>query len=215
MTASTERTGPLAGWNARFEAASAQPEAFAIREVPFACQLNLRGNPADPAFAAPVASALGCALPLAANTVTGTMNAGNSCAALWLGPDEWLIVAPEGRNDALHALLHGALKGAHHSLVDLSANRTIIEISGEHARLVLAKGCPLDLHATRFTVPQCAQTVLAKAQVILQCTDARPVFRLFVRNSYAAYLAEWLADAAAELAASGHMDTPRNIKRLA
>ena len=210
MTASTERAAPLAAWGQRLAAASAAPAAFAIREVAFASQLNLRGNAADPAFAGAVRGVLGGDLPVKANTWTS----GNDCSALWLGPDEWLVVAPDGRNAALEASLRSALKGLHHSVTDVSANRTILEVSGEYARLVLAKGCPLDLHASAFGAPQCAQSLLAKSQVILQCLDARPTFRIFVRLSFAPYVAEWLTDAAAELAASRNIDTGRIATRL-
>jgi sarcosine oxidase subunit gamma len=210
VTASTDRASPLAGWGQRFAAESAHPAAFAIREVPFASQLNLRGNAADPAFAGAVLALLGCDLPVAANTWT----AGNDCAALWLGPDEWLVVAPDGRNESLYAALRVSLRGIHHSVTDISANRTIIEISGEHARLVLAKGCPLDLHGSAFGPPQCAQTLLAKAQMILQYVDARPTFRIFVRISFAPYVVEWLTDAAMELVASRDIDTRRIARSL-
>lgn len=210
MTASTERAAPLSAWGQRLAAASAAPAAFAIREVAFVSQLNLRGNAADPAFAAAVRGVLGRDLPVTANTWTS----GNDCTALWLGPDEWLVVAPDGRNEALHGALRAALKGVHHSVTDVSANRTILEVSGEHARLVLAKGCPLDLHASALAAPQCAQSVLAKAQLILQCLDSRPTFRLFVRISFAPYVAEWLTDAAAELAASRNIDTGRIATRM-
>ena len=189
--------------------ASTEP-AFSIREVPFASQVNLRGNAPDPVFAAAVRGVLGCEVPVEANTWC----TGSGCQVLWLGPDEWLVVAPEGQNDALCAALRAGLQGVHHSVTDVSANRTILEISGENARLVLAKGCPLDLHASAFRVPQCAQTLLAKAQMILQCMEAKPVFRVFVRISFAPYAAEWLADAAAELAASREIDTLRNATRL-
>ena len=207
---SAERASPLAGWGQRFAAESAQPAAFAIREVPFASQLNLRGNAADAAFAGAVRTALGCALPTHANT----WNECNDCATLWLGPDEWLVVAPDGRNETLYAALQAGLRDVHHSVTDISANRTIIEISGEHARLVLAKGCPLDLHGSAFGPPQCAQTLLAKAQMILQCIDARPTFRIFVRISFASYVGEWLLDAAAECAAARDLDTQRIARRV-
>ena len=187
MTASIERAAPLAAWGQRLAAASATAAAFSIREVAFTSQLNIRGNAADPAFAGAVRGVLGCDLPVAANTWAS----GNDCTALWLGPDEWLVVAPDGRNAALEASLHSALKGIHHSVTDLSANRTILEVSGEYARLVLAK-----------------------AQMILQCLDSRPTFRIFVRISFAPYVAEWLTDAAAELAASRNIDTGRIATRL-
>ena len=209
MTASTERSSPLAEWSARFAATGERPDAFTIREVRSATQVNLRGNAADAAFAEAVRAVLGCALPTDANT----WNEGNDCATLWLGPDEWLVVAPEGRNASLYGALHAALRSIHHAVTDVSANRTIIEISGEHARLVLAKGCPLDLHGSAFGPPQCAQTLLAKAQMILQCIDARPTFRVFVRISFAPYVGEWLLDAATECAAARDLDTQRIARR--
>ena len=209
MTASTDRVSPLAGWASRFAAASATPAQFSIREVPFATQINLRVDAA--ASGAKVRPALGCDLPVAANTWA----TGGECSAIWLGPDEWLLVAPDGHNESLCAGLRAALTGVHHSVTDLSANRTIIEIAGPDARVALAKGCPLELHGSAFKPPQSAQTLLAKSQVLLQCVDASPVIRVFVRNSFAAYVAEWLLDAAAELAASRNLDTPRIANRLA
>lgn len=200
MTASTERVSPLAGWSSRFSAASSTPGRFSIREVPFATQLNVRVDADDVGSkaAAKVNSVIDCDLPLEANT----WSVCNDHCALWLGPDEWLIVAADGHNEALVADLRMALAGVHHSVTDLSANRTIIEISGTDARLVLAKGCPLDLHGSAFKPPMCAQTLLAKSQMLLQCVDAKPVLRIFVRISFAPYAAEWLLDAAAELRAS-------------
>ena len=213
MTASTDRISPLAGWASRFAAASNAASTvsgpFSIREIPFATQINLRVDVG--AHGSKVAAVLDCELPVVANT----WNAGNECSALWLGPDEWLILAPDGRNDALSADLRIALGAMHHSVTDISANRTIIEIAGTDARLVLAKGCPLDLHGSSFKPPQCAQTLLAKSQMLLQCIDARPVFRVFVRISFAPYVAEWLLDAAAELAASRDIDTQRIATKLA
>ena len=78
------------------------------------------------------------------------------------------------------------------SIVDVSANRTIIEIGGTRARAVLAKGCSLDLHPRAFAAGQCAQTLLAQAQIILQQTAEAPTYRLYVRCSFARYLATWL-----------------------
>ena len=207
MTASTERVSPLAQWAARFAAVSADTAAFTLRELPFATQLNLRGDSSVAAFR----GVLGFDLPLTANTWTSRDDA----AALWLGPDEWLVVAPEGRNESLCVGLRTALQGVHHAITDVSASRTIIELSGAHARLVLAKGCPLDLHGSALNPPHCAQTLLAKSQVIMQCIDGRPTFRIYVRNSFAPYVSEWLVDAAAELAASADLDTARVARSLA
>ena len=79
---------------------------------------------------------------------------------------------------------------------------------------MLAKGCSLDLHAEAFTPSRCVQTLLAKSQIILQCIDDRPAFRLYVRNSFAHYVVEWLLDAAAEVSASSELDAGRIAARL-
>ena len=115
--------------------------------------------------------------PMAPNTVVGD--------AIWLGPDEWLVL---GGHEEDYAELPAA--------VDVSANRVCLELSGEGAADVLAGGCALDLHPTVFPPGTCAQTLLARAQVILYRTD-EDVFRLLVRPSYADYLHDWFTDAMA------------------
>jgi len=197
VMASIERTSPLGSWAERLARASVEPAAFAIRELPFMSQVNLRGNSPDVAFASRVHGAIGVQLPATANTY----NTGARGAALWLGPDEWLIVDAPDRGDEIAQSLRNSLAGMRKSVTDVSAARTVIEISGADARVVLSKGCSLDMHASAFAPPQCTQTLLAKARVLIQCVEATR-FRLFVPDSFAAYLAEWLIDAAAESAAT-------------
>ena len=198
MTASIERLSPLAAWGERFASASASPASFTIRERAFTTQVNLRGDASNPAFADAARTAIGCALPLEANTFAACPTG----SVLWLGPDEWLVVDKPDRAGDITAALRGALAGTRHSVSDVSASRTVIEVAGADARVVLAKGCPLDVHAASFAPPRTAQTLLAKATVIIQCVDEAPRFRVFVRSSFASYLAEWLVDAARECAAT-------------
>lgn len=189
MTASTAlRTSPLAGREAELRAAG-------MREIPFTAAINLRVRSSAAADA--VGSALGFGLPVIPNTACHD----GRRAALWLGPDEWLLVGPDGDGPALAATARSALGAASSveasfSVVDVSANRTTIELSGARAREVLAKGCSIDLHPRAFRVDSCAQTLLGKTQVILWQTDDAPSYRLLVRHSFAGYLADWLLDAA-------------------
>ena len=114
--------------------------------------------------------------PVAPNTVVGD--------AIWLGPDEWLVL---GGREEDYADMPAA--------VDVSANRVCLELSGEGAADVLARGCALDLHPSVFPPGRCAQTLVARAQVILWRTE--DAFRLLVRPSFADYLRAWLRDAGA------------------
>jgi sarcosine oxidase subunit gamma len=82
-------------------------------------------------------------------------------------------------------------------VVDVSANRTTMALTGPAARDVLEGGCSIDLHPRAFGTGSCAQTLLARAGVILLATSAEPEYWILVRPSFAAYVATWLLDAIA------------------
>jgi len=186
------RQSPLARLADRLAAAGDAPERIRLTEVPFLTQLTLRAIPGSPAADA-AAGPLGTPLPDAPNTTS----AAGDVEVLWMGPDEWLVVAPAGRDD-LRDTLEQALGAEDATVVDVSAQRTVIEVAGADARDVLLKGCALDLHPRVLGAGRCAQTLLARAQVVLVARTDEPAYRLFVRASFAEYLAEWLLDAAAE-----------------
>jgi sarcosine oxidase subunit gamma len=141
-----------------------------------------------------VAEAVGAAPPVTANTA---VKAGKN-NILWLGPNEWLVVTPEGKQGEAEAALRLALEGQHVSIVDGTDARTTIRLHGANARDVLMKGCPLDLHPRAFGPGQCAQTILAKADVLIHQLDDTPTYDIYVLCSFSRYLWDWLADAAKE-----------------
>ena len=149
---------------------------------------------ADGGFTSAAANVLGFRLPTAPNTTAGK----GGLLTLWLGPDEWLVVTPLDAQTSLAQSLEAALDGTHASVTDVTGGQTVITLSGPKAREVLAKGCPLDLHPAVFRPGDCAQTLLAKANVTLRCVDDSPSFELIVRRSFAEYTALWLHDAAME-----------------
>lgn len=162
-----------------------------LREVPFLAQVDVRVDPADRAALDRIADVLGFSLPLQATTAA----ASGARRALWLGPDEWLIVAQPGAGPRLEETLRSALGDALGAAVDVSANRTTLELSGPRARPALESGCPIDLHPRSFGPGRVVQTLLGRANVILgQLTD-EPRYQILVRPSFAAYLAAWLTDA--------------------
>ena len=186
------RRSPLVRLADRLAAACDAPERIRLTEVPFLTQLTLRATPGTPGAEA-AARALGTPLPTAPNTTTVS----GDVEVLWMGPDEWLVVAPAG-GKALRDALEQALGGGDATVVDVSAQRTVIEVAGADARDVLLKGCALDLHPRAFGAGRCAQTLVARAQVVLVARTDEPAYRVLVRASFAEYLAEWLLDAAAE-----------------
>jgi sarcosine oxidase subunit gamma len=188
---------PLAGRKAVI-AASGAAGAVSLRELPVATQIDLRGDPSSEPLIAAVRDVTGIVLPTSPNTVATNADR----AALWLSPDEWLVVQPFAERASAIARLQQALAGQHVSVTDVSANRTILELAGPKAREVLAKGCGLDLHPRRFGPGQCAQTVVARTQALIWQTDDTPCYRVLVRPSFAGYLTDFLVDAMKEYALS-------------
>ncbi|MDF2764552.1 MAG: sarcosine oxidase subunit gamma [Rhodospirillales bacterium] len=165
-----------------------------LSERPFRAMVNLRGEASDAGFLSAVRAAAGVELPLQPNT---TQRAA-PVTALWLGPDEWLITAPAGEERVLVPALRASFGERHAAVIDLTESRTVIAVSGAHARDLLAKGCTLDLHPRAFPVGACAQTGLARAGALLHLVDEAPTFEITILRSFADYMWVWLADAAQE-----------------
>ena len=195
MIAEAVRRSALADYAERFASlAEVSGGELLIRERPFASQLNVRLDPIDAALMDRIAATLGLALPIVPNTVASRQDR----RALWLAPDEWLVVGPDGQQEALAQALRGGLNGDFGSIVDVSANRTVVEIRGAKAGDLLVYGVSIDLDQRTFGTEGCAQTLIAKAQVIIERRDAL-AFHLYVRTSFAGYVADWLLDASANI----------------
>jgi len=115
-------------------------------------------------------------------------------AALWLGPDEWLLIAPHSGRDAVWREIAKRLGSVPHSLVEVSDRQVAVLVSGADAELVLSAGCPLDLDITAFPVGACTRTVLGKTEIVLW-RQTPGSFHLEVWRSFAAYLTAFLEEA--------------------
>jgi len=155
--------------------------------------ISLRGSPASKRFLEAVAGVLGQPLPVAANTLTEGEH-----RALWLGPDEWLIVTSAAGTAQLLDTLGELLAGQHAAVNDICGGTVTLRIAGERVRDVLAKGCTLDLHPAEFKVGECAQSGLAKANILLAYVEAPATFDITVRRSFSDYLCRWLQHAGRE-----------------
>jgi len=169
-------------------------DALTIKEIPFLGHVNLRGRTDNADFMQAAESVLGGALPTNANTcVTHGDN-----TVLWYGPDEWLVITAKEKQTELVDAMRAVLVDTFAAVTDISGGNTVVEVSGRAARELLAKGTPLDLHPSVFSVGQCAQTVFAHASMALYPVDEEPTFRIIIRRSFSDYLATWMVDAAQE-----------------
>jgi sarcosine oxidase subunit gamma len=184
------RFSPLGEWQEAFDRL---PAGFQVRELPFLTQLTLRVTADSPAAKA-VESVLGLKLPSASRAeMSGEVK------ALWLGPDEWLLVAPADTGATLVERLRSAIGEEFATVTDVSAQRTVLSLRGNLTRRILAQGCAIDLDPRVAPVGACYTTLLAQTGITLVIrAEAASSVWLLVRSSFAPYAAAWLVDAATE-----------------
>lgn len=189
MTVETPtRRSPLADYAAAF---ADLPEGLRVKELPFLGQFSLRVDPAGPASAA-VQQLLGCELPGPCTEIRAA-----DAEVLWLGPDEFLVLTPDAASTDLPNRLREAINDEFGSVIDVSAQRTALQLTGPLVHEVLARGCAIDLDPRVSPAGTCVQTLLAQTGIVLRVLGPASV-GLLVRPSFAPYLADWLIDACAE-----------------
>lgn len=87
-------------------------------------------------------------------------------AALWLGPDEWLVLDWQAGDEAT-ALSTADTSGQLVSIVDISDRQVAIILEGAAAGDLLNAGSPLDLTPSAFPVGAVARTVFCRAEIIV------------------------------------------------
>jgi sarcosine oxidase subunit gamma len=160
--------------------------AVRVAPLPPATRFVFRGG--EDARAA-AGAAFGVALPAAACRAARE----GKRAALWLGPDEWLLITPDGEAEAIREAFAGL--AASHALVEVSHRQTALAVEGPGAADLLNAGCPLDLDLEAFPVGMCTRTLLGKAEIVLWREGAE-TFRVEVARSFAEYAWDFLAEAA-------------------
>ena len=125
----------------------------------------------------------------------GPTTVGDGRAAIWLGPDEWLLIAEGVDPEVLAAEIEAALSTTPHSLVDVSHRQVGIEVRGAVVGRALSAGCPLDLRLLAFPVGLATRTIFDKAEIVLWRREVL-VFQVDVWRSFAPYLTAALTEAA-------------------
>lgn len=166
---------------------AAQPSVSVTPGAP-AARLSLR---APHKSRAALSRALGLKLPEApmSTAVSGKR------AALWLGPDEWLVI--DDTQADLAALFRQV--SAPHSAVDVSHRNQAIMVAGQGAAAALNAGCPRDLSLAAFPAGAASRTVLGKAEIVLWRVEAE-IFRVECWRSFADYCFTLLTEGARDAA---------------
>lgn len=161
-------------------------------EIPFITLVNLRGNPASPAFANAVQNTIGMTLVTQPNTTTEN----DDYCVMWLGPDEWMIRSNTPLGKTLLSRLEGALVSTYSSVTDQSSAYCVLQLTGPKSQDLLAKGCPLDLHPRVFGAGQCAQSHYYKTSFLLRrlSDQNQAQWEFIVRRSFADYAVRMLVE---------------------
>ncbi len=160
------------------------PPSVRLTQAENAARASLRAGIDD---VAALSSALGIALP----TKPKTSSSANGMDALWLGPDEWLLIGPEGTD----FITLGAGSGVVHSMVDISHRNVAFLVSGVGAADAINAGCPQDLSLGSFAVGACSRTVFGKIEIILY-RMAKDSFRVECWRSFSDYCFGMLSEGA-------------------
>lgn len=169
------------------------PSVSILKAVPMT-RLSLRLRDAAIADAE---SAFGAAIP----TEPLSTSVADKRTALWLGPDEWTLLAPEDELPGLFQTLEDKLSGQPHALVDISERSEAIIVSGDKAAWLLNTGIFVDFSIETFPVGTVTRTLFHKVPVVVFRTG-QDTFVIDVWVSFMEYVAGLLVQCAGELKAA-------------
>jgi len=170
--------------------ATVNPRGVRLAEIRDVGKIDLRGDPGDKAFMGAIGRNLDLLLP----TEPCQSAFQGDVGALWIGPDQWLVVCKKADVVAIARRMEDAMQGIHGSVTDISAGRTVFRLAGPSLRDVLGKGCPLDFHPREMQPGHVAGSLLAKINVLIHLRGTDTV-DLYLGRSFADYLWAWLEEA--------------------
>jgi len=155
-------------------------------------KINLRTSPDNAVLRQALKRSVGSDLPLDANT----FSAAGDRMVIWLGPDEWMIMAENGAAASIITELDTKEAG-HVAVTDVSDAIGAITMKGPHVRDVLAKHCGLDFHPDVFRQGVAQQSLLSHAGVTIACLED-DCFLVIGRSSFMPYIVALMQDASIE-----------------
>jgi len=178
-----------------------QDEAYSdleMKEIKPIMKLIIRGKTKD--FITAIGKNLNMILPTEANTSTS----GEALTALWLSPDEWMLISNETISEDTNTykvednLINNISKANLGAVTDVSDQFVMINIKGSKVFDLFATGSPFNFNEFKNKKGSVVQTILSHIDVIIQLTEINNV-NLFVRRSFSEHLHSWLNDSASRL----------------
>ncbi len=173
-------------------------ESISVKEIFPVMKINLRGKKRE--FLTNVGKNLNIILPTEANT----SSISDKLTAIWLSPDEWMIVSNEplsketNKYELYEVLFNSISKSNLGAVIDVTDQFVQLELKGENIYEIFSAGSPFNFNEFKEKKGSTTQTVLNHIDVILHHKDEN-IVNLFVRRSFAEHLYSWIEDCCAKL----------------
>jgi|TARA_B100000401_G_scaffold426245_1_gene356657 sarcosine oxidase subunit gamma len=166
---------------------------ISIQERNLLGKINLRGKSSDKEFMKNVGSVLDLVLPIEPNVRVSN----NNISIIWLSPNEWLIETPKAETKKVLTLLKSTLNPQKTSITDVSYNRTVLRLEGDHVFTLLSKYLVINLEEVLKTNYNVAQTIFIKIPILLirnNSNNETISIDIHLNRSHAKYVYELLID---------------------
>tara|TARA_B110001452_G_scaffold163790_1_gene136567 strand:+ start:580 stop:1143 length:564 start_codon:yes stop_codon:yes gene_type:complete len=169
-----------------------------MKEIKPIMKLIIRGK--TKLFVSTIGKHLNMLLPTEANTSTS----GENLTALWLSPDEWMLISNKSVNKDTNTykvednLINNISKVNLGAVTDVSDQFVMINIKGDKVFELFATGSPFNFNKFKSKKGAVVQTILSHIDVIIHLVDINEV-NLLVRRSFSEHLYSWINDSASRL----------------
>ena len=166
---------------------------ISIEERDLVGKINLRGKSTDKEFMKNVGSVLDLVLPIEPNVRVSN----NNISLIWLSPNEWLIETPKAEIQRVLTILKSTLNPQKTAITDVSFNRTVLRLEGNHVFTLLSKYLVINLEEALKTNYSVAQTIFIKIPILLirnNSDNETTSIDIHLSRSHAKYVYELLID---------------------
>ena len=166
---------------------------ISIKERDLVGKINLRGKSTDKEFIKNVGSVLDLLLPIEPNVRVSN----NNISINWLSPNEWLIETPKNETQKVLTLLRSTLNPQKTAITDVTFNKTVLRLEGDHVFTLLSKYLVINLEEVLKTNYSVAQTIFIKIPILLirnNSDNETTSIDIHLSRSHAKYVYELLID---------------------
>ena len=169
-----------------------------MKEIKPVMKLIIRGKTKN--FITAIGKNLNMILPNEANTSTS----GEALTALWLSPDEWMLVSNKAVSEDNNTyevednLINNISKVNLGAVTDVSDQFVMINLKGNKIFDLFATGSPFNFNEFKGKKGSVIQTILSHIDVIIHNKEINEV-NLLVRRSFSQHLHSWMSDSASRL----------------